>query len=143
LSGYQAKGVQLELQGAEVIEQHRAWKFKVTFPSGDVQWHWIDAGNYHELRYDRLARNAMGMNGIVSVYLDNYQTFEGLTLPLVIESRAAPGQAPDRMIIERVALNPTLAADTFERPVEAGGRHKGVIINTADPRGGGVPPQQR
>jgi hypothetical protein len=139
LSGYKAKGVQLELQGAELIEQRKAWKIKVTFPSGDVQWHWIDADNYHDLRYDREVRNAMGTRGIVSVYFRNYQAIEGVTLPLLIETQAPAGQAPNRMIIERVAINPTLNADTFERPVQAGVRHNGITVNTGDPRGGGVP----
>lgn len=139
LSGYQAKGIKLELQGEEIIEQRKAWKLKLTFPSGDVQWHWIDAENYHDLRYDREVHNAMGMSGVVSVYLRNYQAVEGVSLPLLIETRAPSGQAPDRMVIERIALNPTLNADTFERPVQAGVRHKGVVIDTADPRGAGAP----
>lgn len=141
LAGYQAKGVQLELQGADIIEQRKAWKLKVTLPSGDVQWHWIDAGNYRDLRYDRRTHNAMGMSATVSVYLRDYQTIEGVNLPLVIETRAATGQAPDRMIIEKIALNPTLRADTFERPVAAGVRHNSVIINTGDPRSSGAPPR--
>jgi len=141
LSGYRAKNIQVELQGAELIEQRRAWKLRVTFPSGDVQWHWIDAENYRELRYDRTARNPMGMSGVVSVYLRNYQTVEGISLPLVIETHAAAGQAPDRMVIEKVAFNPTLMADTFQRPMEGGARHKGVVINTADPRSPGGPPR--
>ncbi|MBS0389240.1 MAG: hypothetical protein JSR15_12250 [Proteobacteria bacterium] len=139
LSGYQAKGIKLELQGAEIIEQRKAWKLKLTFPSGDVQWHWIDAENYHDLRYDREVRNAMGMSGVVSVYLRDYHTVEGLSVPLLIETRAPSGQAPDRMIIEKIAFNPTLSADTFERPVQAGVRHEGVVINTGDPRGSGAP----
>ena len=138
-SGYQAKGVRLELQGAEIIEQRKAWKLKVTFPSGDVQWHWIDAGNYRDLRYDRPTRSAAGVSGMVSVYFRDYQTVEGLSLPLIIETRAANVQTPDRMIIEKIALNPTLRADTFERPVEMGARHNSVIINTGDPHGAAAP----
>lgn len=138
LAGYQAKGEHVELQGAEVIEERKAWKVKVTFPSGDVQWHWIDAENFRDLRYDRAVHNAMGMSGTVSVYLRNYQLVEGLSLPLLIETRAAAAQPPDRMIIERIALNPTLRADTFDRPMVPGARHNSVTIDTADPRGAGI-----
>ncbi len=139
LSDYKIKGVHVSLQGAELIEQRRAWKLNVMLPSGETQWHWIDSENYHDLRYDRSARNAMGQSGMVSVYLRDYQNIEGLNLPMVIETRTAAGQGSDRMVIEKIALNPTLRADTFVRPQAPGARHGGVIINTADPRGASAP----
>jgi hypothetical protein len=111
----------------------------VKLPSGAVQTHWIDAGDYHELRYDRHARDAAGRDGIVTVILDDYQTVGGLTLPMVIESHGAGGGAVNRMVIEKISINPSLPEDTFQRPQVHPPRHGGVIVNTADPHFQGAP----
>ena len=132
LSDIAAKGVQVALDGAELVGQRRAWKLRVTVPSGSVQTHWIDAENYHELRYDRMTHSAGDTQRVVSVYLNNYQTIEGITLPLEIETRGANGSM--RLLIEKVAFNPTLQANAFHRPEVPGTRKRGVLVNVPDAR---------
>lgn len=128
-----AKGISIALEGIGSVEGHRAYHLKLTLPSGQRRDDWIDAENFLELRYDRATRNAVGAPGIVSVYLRNYQTVEGLVIPMVIETGGQAGRDPDKMIIEKVALNPTLDKTQFMSPGGMSRRHGGVIVNTQSP----------
>lgn len=134
LSDSETKGIQVAVEGADGVEGHKAWRLRLTLPSGQVQRHWIDAESYLELRYDRVSRSAAGQSGLVSVYYRNYQTIEGLKLPLLIETQIGAGPAVTRMIIEKVAINPTLDAASFTGPIAKTG-HGGVIIDTTKPPG--------
>jgi outer membrane lipoprotein-sorting protein len=139
LPGYAAKGVSVTLKGLEPLGSRKAWRLSVKLPSGAVQTHWIDTQDYHELRYERPARDAAGHAGVVTVILDDYQTIGGLTLPMVIESHGGNATAANRMVIEKISVNPSVPADTFQRPQVYTPRHGGVIVNTADPRFRGGP----
>lgn len=127
-----AKGVAVVVEGRDEVEGHAAWRLRVTLPSGAVQHHWIDAASHRDLRYDRVARDRSGHEGVLTVWLRDYQTIGGLTLPMQVETRLPDGRLADRLVIEKLAINPVLAADTFSapetRPIETT-RHGGVIVN--------------
>lgn len=138
------KGVAITLVGSELLEGRKTWRLRVVLPSGAVQSHWIDAQDYRDLRYDRMARNAAGQTGTVSVYLRNYQQIGGLNLPLTLETRSPGGRGSGRMIIEKIALNPEVAADSFQSPATRPMRrqaeraaHGGVIVEAGDAHGSG------
>ncbi len=124
-----AKGVSVALQGMEEVEGHSAYHLKLTLPSGQVRHDWIDAQSFLELKYDRPTHNAAGMAGVVSVYYRNYQTFNGLVIPLVMESGGPASRETDKMIIERVALNPKFEPGQFTKP-NAPRKHNGIVIDT-------------
>jgi hypothetical protein len=126
-----SKGVRVALLGMDAIEGQRAYHLKVTLPSGQVHDDWIDAQSFLELRYDRETHSASGQVGIVSVYLRDYQPFGGLVLPTVVETGAAGATGTDRMVIEKVALNPALNESQFAKPTAPKTRHNGVLVNTA------------
>lgn len=130
-----AKGIRVSIDRLESIEGHEAWRLNVNMPSGQVQTHWVDANTYLELRYDRRSRDAKGMAGNISVYYRDYQTIEGLKLPLLVETRGAGGATSIKMVIEKVAINPTLLASTFMRPGQPmpSARHGGVTVNIQGP----------
>ena len=67
------------------------------------------------------------------MYLRDYQTIKGLVMPFSIETGAAGGAATDRMIIEKIALNPTLEAGAFMKPVAPRARRNGILVNTESP----------
>ena len=133
-----AKGIRVVLDRLENIESRDAWRLNVTLPSGQIQTHWIDANTYLELRYDRNSRNVLGMATKISVYYRNYQSIGGLKLPLLVETQAEGGANSDRMIIEKVAINPTLQANTFVRPDLPAAKHGGVMVNIPGPESPGA-----
>lgn len=123
------KGIRVVLHGTGTVEGHRAYRLDVTLPSGQTRTDWIDAKSFLELKYDRSIKNASGQTGVVSVYYRDYKTIQGLVLPLTIET-GNPGKVTDKMMIEKVALNPTLPDTAFSKPAIASKRLGGVAIDT-------------
>jgi hypothetical protein len=66
----------------------------------------------------------------VAVYLRNYKTFEGLQIPFTIET-GAPGGGPvvDRLLIDRIAVDPALPDGMFARPGLRTSR-RGITVDT-------------
>jgi len=128
LSDPAAKGIHVELEGADQVEGHRAWRLRVTLPSGQVQQHWLDAKTYLELRYDRTSHDGSGKAVPVSVYYRNYQTFLNVKVPLSIETRTPRGQLVNQMIVDKVAVNPHVDASAFLSPANVP-HHGGVVVD--------------
>lgn len=126
-----AKGVEVTLDGQDEVDGRRAWRLSAKLPSGTIQRVWIDAQSFLEIKYDRPARDAGGQPTTVAVYLRNYQTFEGLRIPITIET-GAPGGGPivDRLVIDRVAVNPDLPDAVFAEPRTP---RRGVTVDTRIP----------
>lgn len=116
LMDYQAKGIVATLDGTDEVEGHKAYRLNIKLPSGASHHVWIDAQTFLEVKYDRQSRNALGRAGTVTVFYRNYQTIDGLQIPLVIESGAGPGQVTDKMVIDKVLLNPPLEDQLFTNP---------------------------
>lgn len=112
-----AKGSSVEVQGVDEIDKRDAYHLVVHTASGETQHVWVDAKTFLEIRYDRPARAAGGgASRTVSVVYRDYKATEGLQIPSLIETGVGSGNTPDRMVIEKVLLNPPLDALTFSEP---------------------------
>jgi hypothetical protein len=100
---------------------------------------WLDAATFLEVRYDREVRGPAGRDGIVFVYYRDYRAIDGLQVPMTIETRSANGRPGDRMLIDRVLMNPPLEDSAFSRPGGLGGRAQGFGRADGMP-GRSVPP---
>src|SRR5262249_39685021 len=89
---------------------------------------WIDARNFLEVRKEREMRTADGTSKLVSTYYRDYRDFDGLQIPCIIETRRGETDVVDRIVIERVALNPDLAEREFSKPGTPVRRH-GVVVD--------------
>ena len=116
LIDYQAKGVAISLGGIDEVEGRRAYRLEIKLPSGARRRVWIDADNFLDLRSDRPASNPLSKSATVSVFYRDYRTIEGLQIPLTIESSVAAGTASERLVIDKVSLNPTLPDRNFAVP---------------------------
>lgn len=116
LIDYADKGRSVSLVGIDDIEKHNAYHLIVRTASGESQHVWVDAKSFLEIRYDRPAGGPAGAPRTVSVVYRDYRTTDGLTMPSIVETAAGPGTPPDRMVIERVVLNPALSDHTFRNP---------------------------
>jgi len=120
----EAKGIAVSLAGTEQVEGRKAYRLNVRLPSGTTQHVWVDAETFLDVKYDRMTRNAAGMTGQVSVMYRDYRTFEGLQIPVTIETGVGSAKATDKMVIEKISLNPRLDDRMFAKPRAAGkGRH--------------------
>jgi hypothetical protein len=130
LMDYVAHGAVVTLAGTGAADGQRAYILDVKLPSGGDHRIWVDARTFLEVRQDRQFSSGAGRLGTVSVVYRDYRTFEGLQMPTSIETGAAPGAASNRLVIERVALNPDLDDGIFARPELVVRRRKGVIVDT-------------
>lgn len=132
LVDYQSKGISVALEGMDEVEGHQAYRLSIKRPSGASHRVWIDADTFLDVKYERPTRNVGAPNtsaphvlkhaaGTVSVFYRNYQKIDGLQIPLLIESNSDTAKATDRMVIEKVVLNPPLDDQRFAKPaVHAG-----------------------
>jgi hypothetical protein len=131
LMDYAARGAQVVLaEGAFEVEGRKAYALDLRLASGSSYKVWIDAQTFLELRYDRESVNAQGRTIVSSVYFADYRAVEGLRLPFTIETGTADGKARDRLVIERVALNPPLDDRAFAKPGAGEPRRRGVLVDT-------------
>jgi hypothetical protein len=126
------KSISVVSKGTGTVEGHTAYRLEVTLPSGQTRTDWIDAKSFLELRYDRVVHDAGGHAGIVSVYYRNHQNIQGLVLPLTIETGDVAGKLADKMMIDKIALNPALPDNAFSKPIVPQ-RRGGVVIDTTRP----------
>jgi hypothetical protein len=116
LIDYQAKGNVVALEGIDEVEGRKAFRLKVQLASGETDHVWIDAQTFLDIKYERPSYGPPGTPSTVTIFYRGYKTVEGLQIPAVIETPSAAGQTPDRMVIEKVALNPPLADRVFTQP---------------------------
>jgi len=128
LIDYQARGSTVTLQGVEQLEGHKAYHLTVRLDSGERQDVWVDAQSFLDLRVDRMAPSHTPAEApaTVPVYLRNYKTIEGLQIPTTLEIGVGRGGTPDKMEIERIAVNPPLPDSLFANPESVRGRHAAV-----------------
>ena len=113
-----AKGNLVTLEGLEEIEGHTAYRLEVRLLAGERDRLWIDAKSFLDIRYDRVVDGPTGIpRKVVSLMYRDYKTFYGLKMPCVIETSGDAHSAPDRMVIERVVVNPPLDPREFANPM--------------------------
>jgi hypothetical protein len=117
LIDYAAKGSSVSLAGVDAIEKRKAYHLVLRTATGETQHVWVDTETFLEIRYDRPAGGvAGGASRTVSVVYRDYKITDGLQIPSIIETGTGQGSTPDRMVIERVAVNPPLENRAFAEP---------------------------
>jgi hypothetical protein len=130
LMDHAARGATIALAGVQEVEGRKAYALDLRLASGSSCRVWIDTETFLELRYDRESVNAQGRPAVTSVYFADYRAVEGLRLPFTIETGTPDGKTRDKLVIERVALNPRLDDRTFAKPGLAVARRRGVTVDT-------------
>ena len=127
LIDYEAKGIAVALSGVDEIDGRKAYRLSVRFPSGENHQVWIDAQTFLEIRYDRTSYNRTGVPSTVPVFYHDYKPVEGLMIPFTIEIGADSGKKPDKMVIEKIALNSLVNDRTFAKPGARPARNRAVM----------------
>lgn len=132
LMDYVAKGLNVTLVGEDVQEGRKQLVLSATLPNGVVHRVWVDAETFLESRLDREFRKANGQMAQTTVRYFDYHDFEGLQMPVTIETGAVPGaDAGSRLVIEKLGLNPEIGDDVFDRPGQQVSTKRGrVVVDT-------------
>jgi hypothetical protein len=95
--------------------------------SGEKTHVWIDAQTFLETKIEGQPRRLDGKLHPVEVYYSDYRQIGGLQIPFVMETKVLPladtttrtKELPvqaERIIVEKVAVNPRLEASLFSKP---------------------------
>jgi hypothetical protein len=118
LIDYQAKGVTADLDGVDTVEGRKAYRLSLKLPSGAERKVWIDIKTNLDIRLDRPATNPLKPGAPVSVYYRDYADADGIQVARSIETGVNAGGtvAGDKLVIDRVLVNPKLDNGTFALP---------------------------
>jgi hypothetical protein len=134
-----AAGGVVTFGGVDAVAGRSAFLLEVKMPSGVRHRLWLDAETFLEVKYEREFRDSRDRGKVAVVLYDEYHDFEGLKMPVIIESDADSGGNIRKMVIERVALNPPLDGRAFVLPNVAAARHHGVTVDTREAGGPAQP----
>jgi hypothetical protein len=129
LVDYAAKGTKIGLAGTENVEGRDAYKIKMTMKDGQVLHVWIDALTFLEAKIDGQPRRLDGTDHPVEIYYRDFRQVDGLAIPFLMETKVLPvGRTalglrdtpvpPEKVIVERVVINPKFEEALFSKPVE-------------------------
>lgn len=129
LMGYKEKGHQVELVGKEDLEGTPAYKLKVTKKNGDIGYYWLDAESFLELKASGKT-NVNGQDIEGETYFGDYKESGGVMFAHSIENKAVGMPGSMTITIDKIEVNPEVAAERFGKP------------QAAKPAGAAKPPAQ-
>lgn len=116
LMGYREKGIRVETDGAQRLSGRDTYRLKLTLPGGEVRHVWIDAQTFLEASVEGAPRMFDGRPHSVTTSFSDYRPVAGLQIPRALETRVNGQREVQRLVIERVTINPVLDAQRFAKP---------------------------
>ena len=127
LVDYAKKGTQIKLDGMEKVEGRDTYKLELLLKTGETVHDWIDAETFLEVKMDGQPRRLDGTYHPVEIYYRDYGLVDGLQIPHVLETKVLPVSKTatglrdtpvpvEKIIIEKVVVNPKLDKSLFEKP---------------------------
>jgi outer membrane lipoprotein-sorting protein len=116
LVDYKAKGHSVELMGKEDLEGSPVYKLKLTLKSGDVQYIYVDADSFLELK-ETTKRSQQGKEIEVETYPSNYKEVNGVLFPYSIESKA-DGHTVFSATLDKIEVNAPVDDAAFKMPAK-------------------------
>ena len=115
LIDYKSKGNKVEAAGTEKVEGRDAYKLKITLKTGEVRYVWVDSQTFLDLKTDGSRKLDGKMRPVWTFYRD-YKPVDGLMVPHLLETVVEGVKGSEKIIIEKVALNPKLDDARFGKP---------------------------
>src|SRR5262249_45974134 len=109
-----SKRVAVELDGVDRVDGRKAYRLILRTPSGQRHSVWVDAETFLDVKYDRTSYDKAGVPATVEVHYRDYKTVEGLQIPGTIETGSRKGT--EKLVIEKIAVNPALDDRLFSKP---------------------------
>ena len=123
LVDYAAKGTKVESVGTEKVDDRNTYKLKLTLKNGEAVHLWIDAETFLETKMEGRPRRLDGKYHPVEVYYHDFRSVNGLMIPYLLETvvqdvakLADPRTMAERIIIDKVVVNPKLDESLFMKP---------------------------
>jgi cytochrome oxidase Cu insertion factor (SCO1/SenC/PrrC family) len=139
LIGYAAKGSRLHLEATEKVEGREADKIKITLANGQVRNLWVDKESGLEVKLDG-SRRLDGKSHAVWTFFRDYRKVDGLMIPHVLETVVDGVSGSEKIVIEKVVINPPLEEARFERPSPPAVHAAAVLPTEPTPPSGAAEP---
>jgi hypothetical protein len=119
LVDYRKKGNQVELVGKDEVGDKDAWRVKMTTKNGDVRYYLFDATTFLLLKWEG-QRQAQGKVIPVQSYFRDYRDVGGMKFAFAIDSGSSATDLTQKIIIEKIELNPQVPESEFAKPLAPG-----------------------
>jgi hypothetical protein len=116
LIDYVAKGTQISLAGTDLVDGQPAYRLNLKFKDGSVRGLWIEGKTFLEVKLEGTPRRWDGRPRTVMTYFKDYRKVGGLMVPHLRETQVAGDPHIERIQIEKVIINPSLAPAEFTKP---------------------------
>ena len=118
LVDYKAKGNQVELVGRDKLDDKEVYKLKVTLKDREIRYDYVGVASSLELKWEgRVVRD--GNDFQAESFFRDYRSVDGLMYPFVIESDSPGNAATQKIVFDKIELNPALEDTRFEMPATA------------------------
>ncbi len=113
-----AKGNQIEFVGKEQIDGRDAYRLKLTTKSGNVRHYLYDATSFLLLKWEG-KRSTQGEERPVESFFHDHRDVQGLKFAFEIVSISPGSGSQQRIVVEKIELNPNLDEARFSQPASA------------------------
>jgi outer membrane lipoprotein-sorting protein len=118
LYDYKAKGHSVDFVGKEDMEGTDILKLKVTKKNGDVEYFFLDATSYLQLK--QTSKHKFGDKETESeTVFSNFRKVDGIMFPFSIESREVGSSQGQAINFDSIEVNPKIDASIFKMPAPA------------------------
>ena len=116
LVDYKAKGNKIELVGKDKLDDKDTFKLKVTLKDGQIRYDYIGSSSYLELKWEGRVKKGEEDFQVESFFL-NYRSVEGVMYPFEIDSDSPGTDSQQKILFDKIEINPPLDDSRFEKPV--------------------------
>ena len=110
-----AKGSQIRMEGMDSVNGVRAYKLRVALRDGNVRRVWVDAATFLDIKVDG-ARDVGGRSRAMTTLLSDYRRIDGVMIPFKMETHGDGLKDAERIVVEKVVINPDLPDTRFAKP---------------------------
>jgi hypothetical protein len=116
LIDYKSKGTKVESEGVEQVDGQNAYKLKLTLKDGQIRHAWVDTQTFLDVKVDGM-RRMDGKPRTVMTYFHDFKSVNGVLVPYILETTVDGVKGSERILIDKVVLNPQLNDKLFEKPI--------------------------
>lgn len=112
---FREKNLKVQLEGKEKVKDVESYKIKINYPSGNVQYYFIDSETFLPLKTVRVIKSSGGENTVTTTFR-NYRKSGGIVVPHLLIFENTGQTPPHRLIIDSVKVNSPIDTDVFTMP---------------------------
>lgn len=117
-----SKGITVESLGNEAVEGSDAYKLKVTLPSRDVTYYYLDPECYLPIKME-IHRFVRGEEHVYEYTLSDYKRVNGVYLPFYLEGNSKGSADKSKTVYSTIEANIPVADSLFIRPAPPADHH--------------------